>query len=363
VGTGTFSFSGTNGISSENIITTTPGTSVSGSLQTLTSLGTATTITEAPSAAFTLTGVSCTGLGVGGTATPNLSNGSVLLDAAATSAGSAISCTFTNTPKRPSMTMVKSAGTPSGTTAGSTIQYSFTITNTGDVPLSPLSITDPKLNAAATCPSAPLAPGATAVCTGIHTITQAEIDAGTVNNSATATGTPPGGATPITTPPSTTTTPIAAAGALTVVKAAGTPSGSTAGSTIAYTFTVRNTGNVTLKSIVVTDPKVPAPGPVCPVTELAPNASTVCTGTHTITQIEVDAGKVDNSATATGSPPSGSRITSAPSTTSTPLTRTGSVSIVKTAGAPSGNTVNSTIAYSFTGTEYRQCYAEHSCDQ
>jgi uncharacterized repeat protein (TIGR01451 family) len=346
VGTGTFSFSGTNGISSENIITTTPGTSVSGSLQTLTSLGTATTITEAPSAAFTLTGVSCTGLGVGGTATPNLSNGSVLLDAAATSAGSAISCTFTNTPKRSSMTMVKSAGTPSGTTAGSTIQYSFTITNTGDVPLSPLSITDPKLNAPATCPST-VAAGATAVCTGIHTITQAEVDAGSVTNSATATGTPPGNVPPITTPPSTTTTTIAASGAMTIVKAAGTPSGNTAGSTVAYTFTVRNTGNVTLKSIVVTDPKVPAPGPICPVTELAPNASTICTGTHTITQIEVDAGKVDNSATVRGTPPTGNPVTAGPSTTSTPLTRTGSVTIVKTAGSPTGNTAGSTVAYSF----------------
>ncbi|SDP36843.1 DUF11 domain-containing protein [Phyllobacterium sp. OV277] len=262
-------------------------------------------------------------------------------------AGDDITCTFTNTPKRPSMTMVKSAGTPSGTTAGSTIQYSFTITNTGDVALSPLSITDPKLNAPATCPST-VAPGATAVCTGTHTITQAEVDAGVVINSATATGTPPGGATPITTPPSGTSTPIAAAGALTVVKAAGTPTGSTAGSTIAYTFTVRNTGNVTLSSIVVTDPKIPAPGPTCPVTQLAPNVSTICTGTHTITQLEVDAGKVDNSATATGTPPAGTPITSAPSPTSTPLTRTGSVSVTKTAGAPSGNSVGSTIGYSFS---------------
>ncbi|MBA8880913.1 DUF7507 domain-containing protein [Phyllobacterium myrsinacearum] len=289
--------------------------------------------------------IACTNARVGGTTV--LPSGAGTSFSVTPTAGDDITCTFTNTPKRPSMTMVKSAGTPTGTTAGSTIQYSFTITNTGDVPLSPLSITDPKLNAAATCPSAPLAPGATAVCTGIHTITQAEIDAGTVNNSATATGTPPGGATPITTPPSTTTTSIAATGALTVLKAAGAPSGNTAGSTIAYTFTVTNTGNVALKSIVVTDPKIPAPGPTCPVTELAPNVSTICTGTHTITQTEVDAAKVDNSATVRGTPPTGNPVTAGPSTTSTPLTRAGSVTIVKTAGSPTGNAAGSTVAYSF----------------
>ncbi|QND54986.1 DUF11 domain-containing protein (plasmid) [Phyllobacterium sp. 628] len=315
------------------------------------SVGTAYTLSEAmasgSSSPIALYGgtIACTNAKSGATTT--LPSGAGTSFSVTPTAGDDITCTFTNTPKRPSMTMVKSAGTPTGTTAGSKITYSFTITNTGDVPLTPSSITDPKLDAAATCPSAPLAPGASAVCTGTHTITQAEVDAGTVTNSATATGTPPGGATPITTPPSTTTTTIASTPTITIAKAAGVPSGSTAGSTINYNFTVTNTGNVTLKSIVVTDPKIPAPGPLCPVTQLAPNANTICTGTHTITQAEVDAGKVDNSATVRGTPPTGDPVNGGPSTTSTPLTRTGSVSIVKTAGAPSGNTTGSTIAYSF----------------
>ena len=59
-------------------------------------------------------------------------------------------------------------------------------------------------------------------------ITQAEVNAGVVNNSATATGTTPGGGT-TTSPPDTTSTPIAAAPALTIDKTAGTPTGNTAG--------------------------------------------------------------------------------------------------------------------------------------
>ena len=49
----------------------------------------------------------------------------------------------------------------------------------------------------------------------------------------------------------TTSTPIAANAALTIDKTAGVPSGATAGSTIAYSFLVTNTGNVTITGIAV----------------------------------------------------------------------------------------------------------------
>lgn len=99
-GVGTFSFSGTNGVASHSITTDTSGVGVSGTTQTLRTNGTATTITEsAPPDGFALTGINCTGLGAGGTQTPTINGtggGSVVLDAAATAAGSAIECTFTN---------------------------------------------------------------------------------------------------------------------------------------------------------------------------------------------------------------------------------------------------------------------------
>ena len=70
------------------------------------------------------------------------------------------------------------------------------------------------------------------------------------------------------------------------------------GDTIDYTFDVTNTGAVTLNRLAVDDPRT---GPVsCPVATLAPGASTTCTAQLTITQDEVDAGRVDNVATASG---------------------------------------------------------------
>ena len=177
------------------------------------------------------------------------------------------------------------------------------MTNTGNVTLTGIAVNDALLDAAAVCPVTTLAPGASTTCTGTHTITQAEVNAGTVNNSATASGTPPTGPA-ITSPPDTTTTPITAAPSLTIDKTAGTPSGNTAGSTIGYSFLVSNTGNVTLTGIAINDALLDAAA-VCPVTTLAPGASTTCTGTHTITQAEVNAGTVNNSATASGTPPTG----------------------------------------------------------
>jgi len=97
-GVGTFNFTGSNGFAPQNITTLTPGTGVSGAPQTLTAAGVSTTITEsAPPAGFTLTSITCSGLGAGGTATPDLGTRTVTLDAAATTTGESIECTFTNT--------------------------------------------------------------------------------------------------------------------------------------------------------------------------------------------------------------------------------------------------------------------------
>ena len=91
---------------------------------------------------------------------------------------------------------------------------------------------------------------------------QAEINLGTVNNSATATGTPPSGPA-ITSTPDTTSTPLAAAPSLTIDKTAGVPTGNTAGSTIAYSFLVTNTGNVTLTGLLINDANLDAAA-ACP---------------------------------------------------------------------------------------------------
>ena len=121
------------------------------------------------------------------------------------------------------------------------------VTNTGNLTLDPVTVDDP-LVGPVTCPAGPLAPGATVACTAVtYTLTQADVDAGGVTNTATVTGNPPTG--PDVTSDDTVTTAIPSAPLIQLDKVAGIPSGSAAGDTIGYSFLVTNTGNVTLDPI------------------------------------------------------------------------------------------------------------------
>ena len=74
-----------------------------------------------------------------------------------------------------------------------------------------------------------------------------------------------------------------------------------AGETIGYAFTVTNSGNMTLYDIAVSDPVVTVSGTT--IASLAPSDSdgTSFTGSHTITQDDIDAGFFDNTSTADAS--------------------------------------------------------------
>lgn len=133
-GAGTFAFNGNNGYTAHNIVTVTSGVGVAGPTRVLTAAGTATTITEAaPPAGFALTGISCTGLGAGGTATPTINGtagGSVLLNAAATAGGANITCIFTNA-MLATLRVVKSVPNGQGGTAFNFSQSGVPVSATG----------------------------------------------------------------------------------------------------------------------------------------------------------------------------------------------------------------------------------------
>ena len=245
----------------------------------------------------------------------------------------------------PAISLDKTAAAPSGNTAGSTVAYSFLVTNTGNVTLTGVGVTDP-LVGAISCPVTTLAAGAATTCTTTYTLTQADVDAGSVINTATASGTSPT-AVVVSATDSVTST-IARTSTLTMDKQAGTLTGTTAGSTLPYSFIVTNTGNVTVTALSVTDPQ--AAGLTCPVTTLAPGATTTCTATHTLTQAEVDAGHTANTAAVTATPPSGLTPPTASDSTDTTIAQSTGITLDKQAGTPSGATPGATIAYSFVVT-------------
>ena len=77
------------------------------------------------------------------------------------------------------------------------------------------------------------------------------------------------------------------------------------GDTINYAFTVTNTGDVTLTDVTLDDDTAAVSGG--PIATMAPGDvdSTTFTATYVITQADVDAGEVVNTATVTGDDPDG----------------------------------------------------------
>ena len=260
--------------------------------------------------------------------------------------------------QHPSISLEKSASVTSYSAPGTPVTYSYKVTNTGNVTLDPVVVTDPMTGLSdISCPETTLAPWASETCTATYTTTQSDVDQGSLCNTGTATGTPPKG--PDVTDQSSVCIPAAQSPSISVVKTADVPTVSAVGQVVTYTFTITNTGNVTLHNVDVTDAQA-APsldsslGPITCTTgtngsiTLAPQATDTCSAPYTVTQADLTNNSIDDTATATGQPPSGPPVTD---TSSLTLTVT-SVSVVK-AASPSGGVVagsNTPIVYTLTVT-------------
>ena len=147
-GIGSFNFSGNNGFSAETISTTTAGTGVNGVTHTLTNSGVVTTVTEVASSGWKLTAAQCTGMGAGGNASVNLSNGSISLDSAATAFGSNIACAFTNhlLPSAPILTVTQpTCAAPTGviTITNYNAAHTYSVSPSAGVTINGASISAP----------------------------------------------------------------------------------------------------------------------------------------------------------------------------------------------------------------------------
>jgi hypothetical protein len=260
------------------------------------------------------------------------------------------------TPAAPGISILKTANTAVVVSAGQEVTYSFRVTNTGNVTLTDVAPVEGAFNgsgdiSAADCPTTTLAPGQIITCTATYTVTQADIDAGIdLENTATATGTTPTG-TPVGSTPSTSTVDITQSPAMTVVKSADTETVEV-GDTVTYSFLVTNTGNVSITDPAVTDTDFSGSGDLsavtCPTGAVAPGEDVTCTATYTVTQADVDSGELTNTATATGTTPTGDPIDPVPSNEVTIVTDPApELTITKTADVKQVTRVGQVVTYSF----------------
>jgi hypothetical protein len=195
------------------------------------------------------------------------------------------------------------------TDIGDEIRYVFEATNVGNVTLSNVTVNDPKVTI--NDPGAgSLAPGASATWAAAHTLDQTDFDAGTYNNTATVTAFCPTGSTVCASDEASESTTVPQTKSISLTKSGTFNDESGDGfaqfdETITYAFTVTNDGNVTLTNVTIDDPTVSMAGG--PIVGLAPGISdpTTFTGTYSITQADIDAGFVANTATASGTDPQG----------------------------------------------------------
>ncbi|MEU3711912.1 DUF7507 domain-containing protein [Streptomyces catenulae] len=199
-------------------------------------------------------------------------------------------------PTEPSLALRKQVVTPGPFRPGDRVDYTYTVTNTGNTTINDLTLADDRLSDI-TCQATSLDPDESTTCTGTYTVTEADAAIGTVRNTAVARGESDG--TSVESPPDSAQIEVVTSRpALALRKTVDASHPYRVGDTATYTYTVTNTGNTTLSDITVTDNRVS--GITCRATTLAPGTSTTCTGTYTVTAADASAGHVDNTAMAHG---------------------------------------------------------------
>ena len=179
---------------------------------------------------------------------------------------------------------------------GDTLRYTAVATNSGNVPLDNVKVKDALINTSGT-DCAPLPIGATCTSTVTYTIVQADVEAGSVSNTATAS------ATGVAAKTVTRQTAVDQVEELTLDKTTTATGFEQVADNIQYSYKVTNTGTVALSgTLQIDDDRIASADITCPAVPgngIAPGAFLTCTGSYTTTQADVDSGKVTNEATAT----------------------------------------------------------------
>ncbi len=233
----------------------------------------------------------------------DLDNGSVTNEAFATGTFNGTEVNSTNVTatvtaiQSPALITVKIASPTSYSAVGQTITYNYNVTNTGNVFVSgPITVTD-NITGVIQLSSSGLSPGQNVIGTANYTVTQSDLDNGSVTNSAFATGTFNG--TEVNSTTVTATVTAIQSPSLLINKSANPTTYSVAGDIVTYTYNVTNTGNVNITGpITVTDDKV---GTVTATSgNLSPGQSVFVHASYIVTQSDLDNGSVTNAAYATG---------------------------------------------------------------
>ncbi|MFG2111457.1 Ig-like domain repeat protein [Streptomyces sp. NPDC048718] len=195
----------------------------------------------------------------------------------------------------PGISLTKEVASAGPFEVGDTVDYTYTVTNTGDTTLHQVTVTDDRVTGVA-CAATTLSAGNGTTCQGSHTITAADItpcepaNGGcALTNLAQATAFEPDGHE-VASEQATATLTVQQqeVSGLTLAKRADATGPFQVGDSVDYTYTVTNSGDSALSSVAVTDDRVADVD--CGTTTLAAGASTTCHGTYTVTEADASCG-------------------------------------------------------------------------
>ena len=231
---------------------------------------------------------------------------------------------------------------------GDILHYNFTVTNTGNVTLSGVSIRDDlkglgtilfdwNMSSDTSTPAGTLSPGETVTAGADYLIEQSDIDAGNILNNAEAVAKTPSGKDVSGNDDDLREIPMMPE--LSLVKEVNrkTYENVKAGDTLKYTFTAANTGNCTLAKVSLIDEldgigdlTYDWSGASSGEGILKPGEILRASAVYTISQKDINAGEVNNTAEVIGYAPDKSSVT-AEDTCETALQQNGILSVTKTA--------------------------------
>ena len=196
------------------------------------------------------------------------------------------------------LSLDKSAAQQTYDAVGDVISYSYLVTNTGNVRLAgPVTVADDK--ATVSCPAVStvgnhdsfLDPGEAVTCTASYTVTQADLNSGSVTNVAKAS------ADGIDSNEDKATVTAVQQKTLSLDKSASPGTYDSVGDVVSYSYLVKNTGNVRLAGpVTVADDKATV---TCPNLStvgngdsfLDPGEAVTCTASYAITQADLNAAR------------------------------------------------------------------------
>ncbi|WP_273123975.1 DUF7507 domain-containing protein [Bacillus weihaiensis] len=262
----------------------------------------------------------------------------------------------------PAIELDKASDVEKVSEAGQQITYTFNVTNTGNVTLTNVQVNDPMLGGEISLESTTLAPGESTLGKATYVVTQEDINNGEIMNKASTEGTPPHYDPNDPDSPEKPTdedenlVAVEHSPEISLVKEADRTD-LKADEQIRYTFTVTNTGNVTLSNVAITDllqdisdiqyisingNQVEDPSAIT----LNPGDLLIAEATYTITQHDIDVGKVINEASVTGKDPNGENVTAKDNVTVSE-DQLPSISLEKTSDIDKATTVGQIVTYTF----------------